>query len=33
MVKTIDVIGTEIRILTIEQEDFISLTDMLKAKD
>src|ERR1044071_7523350 len=33
MAKTIDVIGTEIRILTIEQEDYISLTDMLKAKD
>jgi len=33
MPKTIGVIGTEIRILTIEQEDYISLTDMLKAKD
>jgi len=33
MAKTIDVIGTEIRILTLEQEDYISLTDMLKAKD
>jgi hypothetical protein len=29
----IDVIGTEVRVLTIENEDFISLTDMLKAKD
>ena len=33
MAKKIDVRGTEIRILTIEQEDYISLTDMLKAKD
>ena len=33
MAKKIEVIGTEIRILTIEQEDYISLTDMLKAKD
>lgn len=29
----IRVIGTDIRILTVENEDFISLTDMLKAKD
>lgn len=29
----IEVIGTEVRVLTIENEDFISLTDMLKAKD
>ncbi|MDD2736510.1 MAG: KilA-N domain-containing protein [Desulfuromonadaceae bacterium] len=33
MAKKIAVIRTEIRILTIEQEDYISLTDMLKAKD
>ncbi len=33
MAKKIDVRGTEIRVLTIEQEDYISLTDMLKAKD
>jgi hypothetical protein len=33
MAKTIEVIGTEIRILTVKQEDYISLTDMLKAKD
>jgi hypothetical protein len=29
----IEVIGTEVRVLTIENEDYISLTDMLKAKD
>jgi len=33
MAKKIEVRGTGIRILTIEQEDYISLTDMLKAKD
>lgn len=33
MPKKIDVIGTEIRVLTIDKDDFISLTDMLKAKD
>ena len=33
MDKKIEVRGTEIRILTKEQEDYISLTDMLKAKD
>jgi len=33
MAKKIEVQGTEIRILTHEQEDYISLTDMLKAKD
>jgi hypothetical protein len=33
MAKKIEVRGTEIRIITIEQEDYISLTDMLKAKD
>lgn len=33
MSKKIEVIGTEIRIFTVEQEDYISLTDMLKAKD
>jgi hypothetical protein len=33
MVKKIAVRGTEIRILMIEKEDYISLTDMLKAKD
>ena len=33
MAKKTAVIGTEIRILTLEQEDYISLTDMLKAKD
>lgn len=33
MATTITVKGTEIRILRQEQEDFISLTDMLKAKD
>ncbi len=29
----IEAIGTEVRVLSIENEDFISLTDMLKAKD
>lgn len=33
MATTITVKGTEIQILRQEQEDFISLTDMLKAKD
>ncbi len=33
MAKKIEVIGTEIRIFTVEQVDYISLTDMLKAKD
>jgi len=33
MPRSIEVIGTEIRIVSIEQDDFISLTDMLKAKD
>jgi hypothetical protein len=33
MAKEIEVRGTAIRILKIEQEDYISLTDMLKAKD
>jgi len=33
MAKKIEVRGTGIRILTIEHEDYISLTDMLKAKD
>jgi KilA-N domain len=33
MATKITVRGTEIRILTQEQEDYISLTDMLKAKD
>lgn len=33
MTKKIEVIGTEIRIISQDQEDFISLTDMLKAKD
>jgi hypothetical protein len=33
MAKKIEVRGTEIRILTIAKEDYISLTDMLKAKD
>lgn len=33
MAKKIEVIGTEIRIFTVEREDYISLTDMLKAKD
>jgi superfamily I DNA/RNA helicase len=33
MAATITVKGTEIRILRQEEEDFISLTDMLKAKD
>jgi hypothetical protein len=33
MAKKIEVRGTEIRIITIAQEDYISLTDMLKAKD
>lgn len=31
--RKIEVIGTEIRIFMVEQEDYISLTDMLKAKD
>lgn len=30
---TIDVLGTEIRIVRYRAEDYISLTDMLKAKD
>ena len=29
----LNVLGTEITILKIQQEDFISLTDMLQAKD
>jgi hypothetical protein len=33
MAKKMEVRGTEIRILTVEQGDYISLTDMLKAKD
>src|SRR5664279_1203734 len=33
MAKKIEVIGTEIRIFTVEREDYISLTDMLKTKD
>lgn len=33
MTKKIEVRGTEIRILRMEQEDYISLTDMIKAKD
>ena len=33
MARKIEVRGTEIRILTVEREDYISLTDMLKAKD
>jgi hypothetical protein len=33
MAKKIEVRGTEIRVLKIEQDDYISLTDMLKAKD
>lgn len=33
MPRKIEVIGTEIRIFSVEQEDYISLTDMLKAKD
>jgi len=31
--KTISVIETEIRIISVNDEDYISLTDMLKAKD
>ena len=31
--KKIDVNGTEIRIISEQNEDYISLTDMLKAKD
>ncbi len=33
MVKKIDVVGTEIKVMTINDNDFISITDMLKAKD
>ena len=33
MPRKIEVIGTEIRIFSVEQGDYISLTDMLKAKD
>ena len=29
----IEVKGTEIRVVTIQEDDYISLTDMLKAKD
>ncbi len=32
-VKTLSVLDTEIRVVPIEKEDYISLTDMLKAKD
>lgn len=31
--KILDGLGTEIRIMSINNEDYISLTDMLKAKD
>jgi len=31
--KTINVQATEIRVVSVEDQDFISLTDMLKAKD
>ncbi len=33
MTKTISVIETDIRIISVNDEDYISLTDMLKAKD
>lgn len=33
MAKTISVIETDIRIISVNDEDYISLTDMLKAKD
>lgn len=33
MAKKMEVIGTEIRVISQDQEDYISLTDMLKAKD
>ncbi len=33
MNKKIEVLGTEISIITIKNEDYISITDMLKAKD
>jgi hypothetical protein len=32
-VKTLTVLNTDIRIVPVETEDYISLTDMLKAKD
>ncbi len=32
-VKTFSVLDTEIRVVPIYEEDYISLTDMLKAKD
>jgi hypothetical protein len=31
--KTLSVLDTEIRVIPVEKEDYISLTDMLKAKD
>ena len=33
MGKSVEVQGTEISIMTHDDKDFISLTDMLKAKD
>lgn len=33
MAKTIDVQGTAITVISVNNEDYISLTDMLKAKD
>ena len=31
--KTLSVLDTEIRVIPVDKEDYISLTDMLKAKD
>ena len=33
MGKSVEVQGTEISIMTLDDKDYISLTDMLKAKD
>jgi len=33
MARSLDVNGTQITVLTIEDKDYISLTNMLKAKD
>lgn len=33
MGKSVEVQGTEISIITLDDKDYISLTDMLKAKD
>ncbi len=32
-IKTLSVLDTEIRVVPVDKEDYISMTDMLKAKD